>query len=149
MRLHFDALSIHIIMGIFVMLTVFGFMYEYGSDDSIDFNPMDNEPNEVMLVSIENRTLMEIPEGKFTYYDYSWSDMEFVSREFTMWDSKELSVRVVNVDNNWDNVFPSLFTGYKDFSSSLADAPTVLRGMFVIFPLMIMFIAIRSVVIKW
>lgn len=165
MRFFFDRLSFMVIFLVFGSLTLFAFMLN-PTDIDTGFNADSFEPDNVMVVNVTERNIVtfpeasyKIPEGEFRYYEYSWSNLTWKTKTWTMWDettytlwdTTTVSVNTLDVDFSFQNIFPDLFSGYNNVQTELdnAGAPSIVGSLLILFPLSIMFVVIRSVIVSW
>lgn len=143
MKFRFNKFSIFVIVTIFLMISLFGFIMNleqdnfYG-DDADSFDSGDSAPSnsdEMLGIERTSKTLIKIPGASFS------TDM---LGSATLWDSWDLEVPWININFKYGNIFGDLYTGYSTISSELSSAPLIIQMVFYSIPLTLLFVILRS-----
>lgn len=127
MKFIFDRLTLTVVLSLFIALVFFVAMMQLRGMDT-DFDQDD------------------MPTDEWVYIEFEYDDIVLDSYFF---GNLTLSVPTLDINTDFNLIFPELQAGYNEMAGSLDEAPPFFAGIFMIVPLSFIFIILRSVDVSW
>lgn len=142
MRFIFDKFSVFIIVSIFLMISMFGFIMNYESRSDFygedGFDAKEDAPDDVVQFTRKTKTLFEIPPASF-----GDEDNDLIG-EFTLWHGRKIRIPWFNIDFEYSSIFPNIYSGYDVITDEVSDAPFIIQIILYAIPLTLLFVVLRS-----